>query len=61
MDRSSQNSGIALVKKAQIEVFRRKLVKVAREEGAKLRQKQAEEKKYRTWKYLAERVRELKK
>lgn len=61
MERSSKNSGIALVKRAEIEVFRRKLVKVAKAEGEKLRQKRAEERNYRVWKYLAERTREIRK
>lgn len=61
MGASSRNSGKTLVKKAELAVFRKMLVKTAKEEGEKLRRKQAEDRKYRTWKYLAERVRELKK
>lgn len=61
MDRSSKNSGKALVKGAELAIFRKVLVRTAKEEGDRLRQKRAEDRKYRTWKYLAERVRELRK
>lgn len=57
---SNRNSGIAFVKTAQLKIFKRKLVKVAKAEGERLRHKAAEDKKYRTWKYIAGRVRELK-
>jgi len=56
---SRKNSGLELVKKAQLAVFKRKLVKTAREEGEKLRSRIALEKKAAVWKYLAGRVREL--
>ncbi len=61
MGLSSKNSGKTLVKTAELAIFRKMLVKTAKEESKKLQQKKAEEKRYRTWKYLAERVRELKK